>query len=115
MREPSRESLPTPRSSGKIFDVADLTLFSSKPYDRAGFDGANGTADAALEINYFDIRLTEHTASLATGSSAVCAFVNDDLSEPVLRALADSGVRIVALCALGSTTSTKSSSASETR
>jgi D-lactate dehydrogenase len=94
-------SLPRPRLSGKIFDVADLTLFSSKPYDRAGFDGANGSADASLEINYFDIRLTEQTASLAAGSSAVCAFVNDDLSEPVLRALVDSGVTIVALRCAG--------------
>ena len=90
-----------PLSSGRIFDMADLTLFSSKPYDRAGFESANATADASLEIDYFDIRLTEQTASLAAGSPAVCAFVNDDLSEPVLRALVDSGVSIVAMRCAG--------------
>lgn len=81
--------------------MADLTLFSSKPYDRVGFDGANGTDDDALDISYFDIRLTEQTASLAAGSPAVCAFVNDDLSEPVLQALADVGVTIVAMRCAG--------------
>ena len=45
--------------------MAELTLVSSKPYDRAGFDGADGSDADSLEISYFDTRLTEQTASLA--------------------------------------------------
>lgn len=81
--------------------MADLTLFSSKPYDRTGFEGANASADDSLDIDYFDIRLTAQTASLAAGSPAVCAFVNDDLSEPVLQSLADGGVTLVAMRCAG--------------
>jgi D-lactate dehydrogenase len=93
--------LPDADASGRISDMADIALFSSKPYDRSGFDGANERADAPLDIDYFETRLSERTASLADGSSAVCAFVNDDLSEPVLQVLADCGVELVAMRCAG--------------
>ena len=48
-----------------------------------------------------DARLRLETAPLAAGCAAVVAFVNDDLSAPVLRALADVGVRLVALRCAG--------------
>jgi len=72
-------------------------MFSTKPYDRAGFDAANDAHD----ITYLDARLDESTVELAAGADAVCAFVNDDLSAPVLEALSASGVRCVALRCAG--------------
>ncbi len=81
--------------------MSDLALFSSKPYDRTGFDEANRTLDPPLDLEYFDTRLNEQTAALAAGSAAVCAFVNDDLSEPVLRILVDGGTRLVAMRCAG--------------
>lgn len=81
--------------------MADLALFSSKPYDRAGFDHANRELEAPLDISYFDTRLSKQTATLAVGSEAVCAFVNDDLSAPVLTALAAGGTSLVAMRCAG--------------
>jgi D-lactate dehydrogenase len=77
--------------------VADIRMFSTKPYDRIGFDAANGDH----HITYLDARLDASTVELAAGADAVCAFVNDDLSAPVLEALSSSGVRCVALRCAG--------------
>jgi D-lactate dehydrogenase len=76
-----------------------LVIFSAKPYDRRGFEAAAVGRD--LELEFLEARLDIHTVSLATGSAAVCAFVNDDLSEPVLQALAVGGTSIVALRCAG--------------
>jgi D-lactate dehydrogenase len=81
--------------------MADLVMFSAKPYDQAGFDDANAAADTQLEIEYLETRLDEHTVALATGAPAVCAFVNDDLSAAVIRALAEGGTEVVALRCAG--------------
>jgi D-lactate dehydrogenase len=76
-----------------------LVMFSTKPYDRRGFDVA--AEDRAIEIEYLETRLDEHTVSLATDAAAVCVFVNDDVSAPVLEALAGGGTTIVALRCAG--------------
>lgn len=77
--------------------MADIRMFSTKPYDRVGFDAAN----RGHVLTYLDARLDASTVNLAAGANAVCAFVNDDLSAPVLEALRDSGVRCVALRCAG--------------
>ncbi len=79
--------------------MADVRLFSSKPYDHAGFDGAN--ADHGHSLTYLETRLGPDTVDLAAGAPAVCVFVNDVVSEPVLEALAAGGTRIVALRCAG--------------
>ncbi len=76
-----------------------LVMFSSKPYDRRGFEAAQ--AGRAVEVEYLETRLDALTVSLAADATAVCAFVNDDLSEPVLEALVAGGTRIVALRCAG--------------
>ena len=76
-----------------------LVMFSAKPYDRRGFEAA--TAGREVDLEFLEARLDIHTVSLATDATAVCAFVNDDLSEPVLQALADGGTTIVALRCAG--------------
>ncbi len=76
-----------------------LVMFSAKPYDRRGFEVAGEGRD--IEIVCLEARLDLHTVSLAVGATAICAFVNDDLSEPVLDALAVGGTKIVALRCAG--------------
>jgi D-lactate dehydrogenase len=77
--------------------MAHIKMFSTKAYDRSGFDAAND----GHRITYLDARLDASTAELAAGADTVCAFVNDDLSAPVLEALHDLDVRCVALRCAG--------------
>lgn len=76
-----------------------IAMFSTKPYDRRSFEGAPGAS--AHEILYFEPRLAPLTAPLAKGAEAVCAFVNDDLSAPVLEVLAAGGTRLLLLRCAG--------------
>ena len=74
-------------------------LFSSQHYDQESFTkAASGTA---LELHFQPARLTEDTAPLAAGHEVVCAFINDDLSAPVLERLAAAGTRLIALRSAG--------------
>ena len=77
----------------------ELRLFSAKRYDRTGFEQANH--GRGLELTYLEPRLDIETVALAAGAPAVCAFVNDDLSAPVLAQLAAGGTRCVALRCAG--------------
>lgn len=76
-----------------------VAVFSTKPYDRHFLDAAN--ASARHELAYLEPRLTQETAALTQGATAVCAFVNDSLTADVLAALAGQGVRLVALRCTG--------------
>ncbi|MBM3606069.1 MAG: 2-hydroxyacid dehydrogenase, partial [Alphaproteobacteria bacterium] len=70
------------------------TVFSTKPYDATYLRKAG---QGLHDLAFFDLRLTRETAPLAAGSEAVCAFVNDDLGAETLTALANAGVKLVAL------------------
>ena len=74
-------------------------MFSTKPYDAAAFRRANSGGDH--EILELEDRLRLVTVPLAEGAEAVCIFVNDVADEPVLTALAEVGVRHVALRCAG--------------
>jgi len=76
-----------------------VTIFSAKPYDREFLDRAN--ANGRFELRCLDVRLSPDTVALANGSQAVCAFVNDELSAPVLVELERMGVGLVALRCAG--------------
>ncbi len=76
-----------------------IALFSYKSYDKEWFDAnLEGTG---FEINYFRVELDKSTAEYARGSEVVCAFVNDDLSRPVIEKLAGIGIRMIALRCAG--------------
>lgn len=81
--------------------MSRLTMFSVKPYDRQAFEAARARTEEVLDVEYLETRLDGRTASLAAGSPAVCAFVNDDLSASVLNILADGGTRLIALRCAG--------------
>lgn len=76
-----------------------VIVFSTKPYDRRFLTAAD--AGAAHDLRFLDVRLSADTAALAQGCEAVCAFVNDDLSAPVLSMLAHGGTRLIALRCAG--------------
>ncbi|CAO4149078.1 2-hydroxyacid dehydrogenase [Methylorubrum extorquens] len=79
----------------------DVTIFSTKAYDRRFLDGANVAAGEPYRLRYLEARLTHESAPLTQGAQAVCAFVNDVLDRPVLEVLAASGTRMVALRSAG--------------
>ncbi|MDJ0768947.1 MAG: 2-hydroxyacid dehydrogenase [Ilumatobacter sp.] len=79
--------------------MTEIRMFSAKSYDRVGFDAAN--ADHGHDIVYLEPRLDCQTVGLAAGAEVICAFVNDDLSEPVIDALAAGGTSVIALRCAG--------------
>ncbi|MFN4130966.1 MAG: 2-hydroxyacid dehydrogenase, partial [Paracoccaceae bacterium] len=76
-----------------------VDVFSAKPHDHAFLKGA--AAGQGLDLRFHEGRLNAGTARLAEGATAVCAFVNDDLSGPVIAELAARGVRLIALRSAG--------------
>ncbi len=76
-----------------------IALFSAKAYDRDYFEQAN--QQFGYELDYFDVRLDQKTSRLAHGYPVVCAFVNDDLSRPVLTDLVNNGTRLLAMRCAG--------------
>jgi D-lactate dehydrogenase len=76
-----------------------ILFFSSKPYDSDSFNAAGAPAD--YRLHFQQARLTIDSAALAVGHEVVCAFINDDLSAPVLERLVDGGTRLIALRSAG--------------
>jgi len=76
-----------------------IALYSTKPYDRRSFAAAANPGGHAF--TYLEPRLTRETAVLAARAEAVCPFVNDELSAPVLTALAAGGTKLIALRSAG--------------
>lgn len=80
-----------------------LAIFSSKAYDKEYF-GQVHAAHATLsdtDLAFIEVSLSPDTVQLAKGAEAVCAFVNDNLSRPVLEALHELGVKIILLRCAG--------------
>ena len=76
-----------------------IAFFDSKPYDNRSFEEVN--KKFGFEIKYFKARLREETLELTNGFDAVCAFVNDEITEPVLKHLKDHGIELIAMRCAG--------------
>ena len=74
-------------------------MFSCQSYEHPAFE--QYLPESGHSLVFQEARLDAHSAVLAKGCEAVCAFVNDDLSEAVLEILAAQGVRLVALRCAG--------------
>ena len=74
-------------------------LFSSQTYDRDSFLAA--ALPPGVELHFQSARLSLDTVALAAHHEVVCAFINDDLSAPVLEHLAAGGTRLIALRSAG--------------
>lgn len=90
--------LATLLAPGENDGRAHCAVFDTKAYDRRWLEKAAGPD---LAFDFLEARLGPKTARLAAGYRLVCAFVNDDLSAPVLENLAAGGVELVALRCAG--------------
>jgi D-lactate dehydrogenase len=70
-----------------------VLVYDMHSYDRTFLDAANGGRHS---IDYTIAQLDQQTAALADGHDAVCLFVNDHATEPVMARLAAGGVRAIA-------------------
>ena len=75
-----------------------ITFFDTKEYDRSAFEEAR---PEDMEFKFFETRLTADSVELAKGADAVCVFVNDEVSAPVIDRLCELGVKAVALRCAG--------------
>ncbi len=76
-----------------------IAFFNCQSYEQPFLEAAN--ANHRHQLTFLAQPLTPETASLAAGHRAVCVFVNDELTRPVLQALAGQGIRLVALRCTG--------------
>jgi D-lactate dehydrogenase len=76
----------------------NVAIFSAKKYDREFLSRANASRH---HLGFFEAHLNEETVGLATGSQAVCAFVNDQVNAAVIERLHSLGVRLIALRCAG--------------
>lgn len=79
-----------------------VAFFSTTKTDKLGFTKyLTNRAEKNIEITFFDGRLTLESATVAEGFDAICAFVNDDLSGPVLTLLHSYGIRLIVMRCAG--------------
>lgn len=76
-----------------------LAVYSTKQYDKKYLAQVNKEYD--FDIEFFDFLLSVKTARTAHECEAVCLFVNDDGSRPVLEELKRIGVKYIALRCAG--------------
>ena len=76
-----------------------IAFYDTKSYDRKYFGDAPATDGVCWRFHEF--RLSAETASTARGALAVCIFVNDQIDRPCIEALAEAGVKLVALRCAG--------------
>lgn len=76
-----------------------IIFFSAKPYDKEFFDRFNEAY--GFEIEYHETHLGPHIVNIVKDAEAICVFVNDKLTEPVIQVLADKGVKVIALRCAG--------------
>lgn len=76
-----------------------IAVFDVKSYDIPGLERYG--PENGIEFKFFETKLNIDTAGLAAGSDGVCVFVNDDISGPVIDALRQRGVKLIALRCAG--------------
>ena len=74
-----------------------IVFFGAKSYDRESFDKVN--EKFGFELKYFKAHPTLDNVSLTQGATAV--FVNDPVNADIVRAMADHGVKLIALRCAG--------------
>lgn len=76
-----------------------IAFFDTKSYDRPSFE--RYSTEVGARIKFLEAKLSEDTVDLAAGYDAVCIFVNDTVSAPVIDRLAELGVKTIALRCAG--------------
>lgn len=83
--------------SGNPFRVV---VFSAKRYDRQSLPAAAKKHEGE-EFVFIEAALSLETVALAKGAQAICIFVNDAASAPVVEALAAGGTKLILLRCAG--------------
>lgn len=76
-----------------------FAFFDAKQYDIPSFEKYG--KENGIEFKYFETKLNEDTAELASGFDGVCIFVNDTADATVIDKLYNMGVKIIALRCAG--------------
>ncbi len=76
-----------------------IAFFNTRDYDLKWFEKENEKYN--FQIKFFEPNLTDDTVSLAQGYDAVCAFVNAEIGEYVLKTMADFGIKLLLLRCAG--------------
>jgi len=76
-----------------------IAFFSAKPYDKVFFDKYNTNSNVVIQ--YYETHLGPHIVNAIEDTFAVCVFVNDKLTAPVIEVLAAKGVKLIALRCAG--------------
>ena len=76
-----------------------IVFFGAKSYDRESFDKVN--EKFGFDLKYFKAHPTLDNVSLTQGATAVCVFVNDPVNADIVRAMAEHGVKLIALRCAG--------------
>lgn len=76
-----------------------IAFFDTKPYDRKFFNSENDNFN--FEIRYEESRLTSDTVHLAKEANVVCLFVNDTVTDEMVKTLKNSGIKLIALRSAG--------------
>lgn len=76
-----------------------IAFFGTKPYDEKSFNKVN--EDYGFEIKYFKGHLNMNNIVLTQGADVVCVFVNDTVNADVIKAMAENGVKLLALRCAG--------------
>lgn len=77
-----------------------ILFYDTKKYDKDSFEKTLPQFPE-VEMDFLETDLSVYTAKLAKGYDGVCAFVSSDVSENVLRALSDNGVKLVLMRCAG--------------
>lgn len=77
-----------------------ILFYGTKNYDRRFFENLLPSYPG-IEMKFTDANLHEETAPLARGYEAICAFVNSDLSAPVLAELHRQEVKLILMRCAG--------------
>lgn len=75
-----------------------VAIFNTKPYDREFLTQTN---ENQHELVFLDTPLNTQTAILASGCTAACCFVNDQIDEQTLHILSSIGIKLIALRCAG--------------
>lgn len=78
-----------------------ILFFSAKPYDRDFFERSN--TNYGFELEFWETHLGPHVVDAIRKDTykAVCVFVNDKLTAPVIATLAEKGIKFIALRCAG--------------
>ena len=77
-----------------------ILFYGTKNYDEEFFQKLLPSYPG-IEIKFTEANIHEETASLAKGYDAICAFVNADLSTPIIEALNEQGVKLILMRCAG--------------